>query len=111
MNLHNSLKYLGLALSGLLLSAAPGFAQNCRYNGMNSGNTGFLVSSESRAPINVRDGASRNAYARHIGYSGDPVVILAKACDNEGFTWYRVQFRQSGAKGWIRSDFVHDDRY
>lgn len=111
MNLHNRLKCLGLALSGVLLTAAPGFAQNCRYTGMTAGNTGFLVSSESRSPINVRDGANRRAYARHIGYAGDPVVILAKACDGEGFNWYRVQFRQSGAKGWVRGDFVRDDRY
>lgn len=111
MNLQNSLKCLGLALGGLLLTAAPGFAQNCRYNGMNTGNPGFLVSAKAGTPINVRDGASRNAYARHIGYGGDRVVILAKACDSAGFNWYRVQFRQSGAKGWIRGDFVRDERY
>lgn len=111
MNLHKNLNYLGLALGGLLLTAAPGLTQNCRYNGMNAGNSGFLVSAKPGAPINVRDGASRNAYARHIGYRGDRVVILAKACDNEGFNWYRVQFRQSGAKGWIRGDFIRDERY
>lgn len=111
MNLQNSLKCLGLALGGLLLTAAPSFAQNCRLNSMNSGDSSILVSYELGTPINVRDGARRNAYARHIGYAGDPVVILAKACDGEGFKWYRVQFRQSGAKGWVRGDFLRDDRY
>jgi hypothetical protein len=111
MKLHNSLKYLGLALGGLLLTAAPGFAQDCRYDGINSGDSSTLVSYELGTPINVRDGASRNAYARHIGYAGDRVVILAQACDKEGFKWYRVQFRQSGAKGWVRGDFIRNGRY
>ncbi|MDX2231321.1 MAG: SH3 domain-containing protein [Leptolyngbyaceae cyanobacterium bins.349] len=111
MQLLKQFGFVSLSLISTIIIATPGFTEMCRFTGMGIGDTGFLISREPGSPINVRDSASRNAYARHIGYSGDPIVILAKVCDEEGYNWYRVQFRKSGAKGWIRGDFIHDDRY
>ncbi|MEX0269575.1 hypothetical protein AB3R30_10560 [Leptolyngbyaceae cyanobacterium UHCC 1019] len=109
MNLQHSLKYLGLTLGALLTTVSPGFAQSCQFNRMNAGNVGSLLGFKGTS-ISVRDGVSHNAYVRHIGYPGDWVIILAKTCDNEGLTWYRVQFQRSGVKGWIRGDFIFDIR-
>lgn len=70
------------------------------------GTRAVLTSLESGTPINVRDGASTKAYARHIGYAGDSVKILDQKVSNDGATWYRVRFEASGATGWVRGDFV-----
>lgn len=70
------------------------------------GTRAVLISQESGTPINVRDGASTKAYARHIGYAGDSVRILDRKVSKDGATWYRVKFEASGATGWVRGDFV-----
>lgn len=66
----------------------------------------LLASQDSGSPINIRDGASTSAYARHIGYAGDRVKILERSTGSDGQAWYRVQFEASGARGWVRGDFV-----
>jgi hypothetical protein len=54
----------------------------------------------------VRDGASLEAFGRHIGYSGDGVEVLKYVSDNDGYIWYFVRFQKSKATGWVRGDFV-----
>jgi hypothetical protein len=66
---------------------------------------GSLTSRDHGAPINVRDDASPQAHARHIGYAGDPVRIGIQKTGSDGQRWYRVTFN-SGAEGWVRNDFV-----
>ena len=66
---------------------------------------GVLISQTPDTPINVRDDASTQAYARHIAYAGDFVTVGSKKQGGDGYTWYRVSF-VSKAQGWVRSDFV-----
>jgi hypothetical protein len=65
-----------------------------------------LTAQELGSRINVRDGASPSAYARHYGYAGDPVLVLDETQGGDGKIWYQVRFTQSGATGWVRGDFV-----
>lgn len=68
-----------------------------------------LVSSDYRSPINVRDGASTGAHARHIGYAGDRVEVLDRMVGDDGYMWFFVRFTNSNATGWVRGDFVSLD--
>lgn len=65
-----------------------------------------LTSRDWHSPINVRDGASTGAYARHIAYAGDRVEVLNRTVGEDGYMWYFVRFTVSNATGWIRGDFV-----
>jgi hypothetical protein len=70
---------------------------------------GTLVSYDPGSPINVRDGASTRAYARHIGYAGDRVELLDRMVGADGYMWYFVRFTVSNATGWVRGDFISLD--
>lgn len=70
---------------------------------------GTLVSYDPGSAINVRDGASTRAYARHIGYAGDRVEVLDRMVGSDGYMWYFVRFTVSNATGWIRGDFISLD--
>lgn len=65
-----------------------------------------FTNQDDRSAINIRDGASTTAYARHIGYAGDQVEILDRTRATDGYYWYKVRFPDSGAIGWVRGDFV-----
>ncbi|MBD3885399.1 SH3 domain-containing protein [Phormidium tenue FACHB-886] len=67
--------------------------------------SGRLTSQTPGSPINVRDDASTQATARHVGYAGDSVAIQSKKQGSDGSIWYRVSFT-SQAQGWVRSDFI-----
>lgn len=69
----------------------------------------MLVSRDANSQINVRDGASTNAYARHIAYAGDRVEVLDRIVGRDGYMWYQVRFVVSNATGWIRGDFISLD--
>ncbi len=71
-----------------------------------SGQTATLAASEPGSPINVRDRASTAGEVRSVGYSGDRIQIADKTQDDDGTVWYSVRF-DSGATGWVRSDFVN----
>ncbi|MGG6295904.1 SH3 domain-containing protein [Leptolyngbya sp. AN02str] len=71
-------------------------------------NTATLVGS-SGSRINVRESPSTRARIRHYGLPGDRVNILASTNASDGYTWYSVQFPQSGARGWIRGDLLRLD--
>jgi hypothetical protein len=71
----------------------------------------YLVSSDARSPINVRDDASTRAYARHIGYAGDRVEVMDRSVGTDGYMWYYVRFTVSNATGWIRGDFISLEDY
>lgn len=72
------------------------------------GDRGYLWAQDAGSPINIRDGASIQAYARHIGYRGDQVKVLQRTPSGDGYCWYQVKFAQSGATGWVRGDFIVD---
>jgi Bacterial SH3 domain len=65
-----------------------------------------LTAKTPTSRINIREGASKNAKARHYGFAGDPVKILDEKQGNNGNTWYKVQFVRSGAEGWVSGNFV-----
>ncbi|BDA75944.1 hypothetical protein CAL7716_101100 (plasmid) [Calothrix sp. PCC 7716] len=65
-----------------------------------------LFSEQPGERINVRDGASVRTYARHYGLAGDKIEVSSKKQDENGATWYKVKFVQSGARGWIHNKFV-----
>jgi hypothetical protein len=59
-----------------------------------------------KAQINVRVAADPNSTAQHYGLVDDEVYILGQKTGTDGKTWDEIEFVSSGAKGWIRSDFV-----
>lgn len=67
---------------------------------------GGLFTYSRHSQINVRTGPGTQYYARHYGLPGDRVIILNDAYGNDGYRWWYLKFNVSGAKGWIREDFV-----
>lgn len=115
MNLFNRCLLVGLSGSALWLGAlaTPSFSQTRSQTQipfqpvtLAYGDYAYLVSSNSRSPINVRDDASTRAYARHIGYAGDRVEVLERSVGEDGYMWYYVRFTVSNATGWVRGDFI-----
>lgn len=73
-----------------------------------------LTAASSSARINLRSGPGTQYSTRGYGLPGDFVYILEGdrqfgdyVPENNGRVWYRVGFRSSGARGWIRSDFLN----
>lgn len=62
------------------------------------------------AQINLRTAPTVYSRANGYGLGGDQVDILECVLDHDtvdsDLNWCRVQFLQSGAIGWIRSDFI-----
>lgn len=79
-----------------------------------SGCTARLASEDRDAQINVREGPGREYRSPHYGVVGDEVIILrgegreglALAEDRNGMLWVKVEFPNSGARGWVRRDFL-----
>lgn len=74
---------------------------------------GFLMARQSDARITLRSGPGTNHRSLGYGLVGDSVYILWSqppeldyATDSQGNTWYRVGFYTTGAKGWVREDFI-----
>ncbi|MGB3614487.1 MAG: SH3 domain-containing protein [Elainellaceae cyanobacterium] len=73
-------------------------------------NSATLMASDPGAQINVRSDATLYSRAIAYGIPNDRVDILE--CVQDGDTtgsdlnWCRVRFAESGAIGWIRSDFI-----
>ena len=60
--------------------------------------------------INVRSQPTVNSSAPHYGISGDRVKVLQCVQDQDrrgsDLNWCKVQFVNSRATGWVRSDFI-----
>lgn len=71
---------------------------------------GTLVAHERGSQINLRSTSSVRSRALGYGLAGDRVNILECVQDTDSpgsdLNWCRVQFLESGAIGWIRSDFI-----
>ncbi|MGG6295601.1 SH3 domain-containing protein [Leptolyngbya sp. AN02str] len=76
----------------------------------NNPNDGTLTARSSNARINVRSQPTINSSAPHYGLVGDRVQILRCVQDTDtrgsDLNWCNVRFPNSGATGWIRSDFI-----
>jgi len=66
----------------------------------------ILRANDPNARINLRQSPDPNSQQLGYGLVGDRVQILNQTSGTDGYTWYRVQFPNSGALGWIRGDFV-----
>lgn len=71
---------------------------------------GTLTANDPGSQINVRQGATIYSRAIAYGLPGDRIDILQCELDTDtpgsDLNWCRVQFVESGAIGWIRSDFI-----
>lgn len=76
-----------------------------------------LRASNPKSQILVRQGPGQNYKIQHYGLPGDLVDILietpggnpkkwAVRQDSQGYSWYKVGFRQSRATGWVRGDLL-----
>jgi hypothetical protein len=69
-----------------------------------------LIAREAGSQINLRTDPTVYSRANGYGLAGDQVNIRECVIDQDtvgsDLNWCRVQFLQSGAIGWIRSDFI-----
>ncbi|MCL6434735.1 MAG: SH3 domain-containing protein [Leptolyngbyaceae cyanobacterium HOT.MB2.61] len=69
-----------------------------------------LTASSPNAQINVRSQPTINSGSPHYGIPGDKVKVIECVPDRDrrgsNLNWCKVQFVQSKATGWVRSDFV-----
>lgn len=76
----------------------------------NNSNYGTLRANSPNARINVRSQPTINSSAPHYGIVGDRVQIIRCVQDTDtrgsDLNWCNVRFPNSGATGWIRSDFI-----
>ena len=90
--------------------AAPFSGSHTSPYSSGSRRIGTLRTDEPGSQINVRSDAT--VYSRAIAYGlpGDRIDILQCEQDTDtagsDLNWCRVQFVESGAIGWIRSDFI-----
>ncbi|MEO1093333.1 MAG: SH3 domain-containing protein [Cyanobacteria bacterium J06638_28] len=66
-----------------------------------------LKAQEVDAQINLRSQPTTDSASKGYGLVGDTVTLTQAADGADNFTWYYVQFEQSGAEGWIRGDFIN----
>ncbi len=67
-----------------------------------------LTADDPKSKINLRAAPSVSGKQEGYGLVGDRVEVADKTTA-EGYDWYKVRFPKSGAKGWIRGDFVSVD--
>lgn len=94
MNAKQSILAIFAATATALCVTLPAFARPAT-----------LVAQDNGSRINVRNAPSTTATAPHYGVAGDRVEIQRATTGRDGYQWYYVQFA-SGAKGWVRGDFV-----
>lgn len=100
----------------LMLLVAPASAQSEIPQSEMSYCMGTLTGETPGSRINLRSGPGTNYQQEGYGLVGDRVHILrnnggtaqdlAIAEDSQGSSWYKVGFPESGARGWIRRDFI-----
>ncbi|MEB3281593.1 MAG: SH3 domain-containing protein [Lyngbya sp.] len=95
MKLKQILLTITAAASVCVATALPGFATSAR-----------LTANDPGAQINVRTAPTTQANSPHYGVAGDWVEVLNSSDGGDGYIWYYVRFYQSGAEGWVRSDFL-----
>ncbi|MEP0791442.1 MULTISPECIES: SH3 domain-containing protein [Cyanophyceae] len=100
----------------LMLSAAPASAQSKIPQREMSYCMATLTGQTPGARVNLRSGPGTNYQQKGYGLVGDRVHILRESGgtpqdlavveNRQGFSWYRVGFPKSGARGWVRGDFM-----
>ena len=105
----------------LMLSVAPASAESAIPRSEMSYCMATLTGETPDSRINLRSGPSTKSQPEGFGLVGDRVHILRKpggtpqdlaiTKDRQGFSWYKVGFPESGARGWIRHDFISPECY
>ncbi|MGB8698104.1 MAG: SH3 domain-containing protein [Thermosynechococcaceae cyanobacterium] len=103
-----NLKSLLLGFCTLALVAGSLKAEARTYSYVNSPvSAAVLVAKDPHAHINLRAEPRPDAPLLGYGLVGDNIHLITYLFPGvDGKGWYLVQFDQSGAKGWIRADFV-----
>jgi len=94
MKTHRVLWSIAVATIASLSVALPSFARPAT-----------LIAQNSNSRINVRSTPSTNASSPHYGLAGDRVEVTRLQLGKDRYMWNYVKFT-SGAKGWVRGDFV-----
>jgi hypothetical protein len=80
--------------------------------------SGHLTAKDSNSRINLREGPGTDAAIVHYGLPGDSVDFLNEggnprtlmvSDDGDGVRWYQVGFRDTGAYGWVKGNFIKQD--
>ncbi len=64
-----------------------------------------LIAQEPNSRINVRSAPTTASSSPHYGIAGDRVEVMSCVIGSDQYSWNYVKF-SSGAKGWVRGDFV-----
>ncbi len=80
---------------------------NVRATPINPPKAATLTAQDSEAEINLRSQPTTDADSEGYGLVGDPIDLLQAVEGDDGLTWYYVKFKESGAEGWIRGDFIN----
>lgn len=101
-----------LATAAMTIPAKVVFAQHTFPN-ERSHCRATLTADTPNSRITLRSGPGTNYQSLGYGLAGDRVYVLTLSPpetdyekDAQGSGWYRVGFPGSGAKGWIREDFL-----
>lgn len=109
----------GLGNDGVIFQLADGYKIYVYWDQDSSFGTGpvaqgtrvgTLIANDRGSQINLRSQPTAQSRAVGYGLAGDKVNILKcqKDTDSAGssLNWCQVKFMESGAVGWIRSDFI-----
>jgi hypothetical protein len=109
--------YLGLAvaIATPTLAIPAAIAQAQPFGREQSHCTANLTARDRQTQITLRSGPGTTYRSLGYGLVGDFVYLLTSVgppevdaqVDHQGNTWFRVGFPNSGAKGWIREDFLN----
>jgi hypothetical protein len=69
--------------------------------------TATLTANDPNSRINIHTAPSIQSPSPQYGLPGDTVEILRQTKEKDGYIWYYVQFKVSGAKGWVRQDLIN----
>jgi hypothetical protein len=96
----------------ITVSVGAAFAQHT-FSGKTSYCTATLTAKQRSTKIALRKSPGTKYLTLGYGLVGDRVFVLSSSApeldahqDSQGHIWYRVGFPRSGAKGWIRQDFL-----
>ncbi len=68
--------------------------------------SGTLTAPHRQVRINLRDRADLSGKIQSSAGVGDRIRILNSTFGSDKYLWYRVELISSGAKGWVRGDWV-----
>lgn len=112
MKFKRLIPWLAATTTAISIQTSAVFAQNTFPN-ERSQCQATLTASEPNSRITLRSGPELNYKSLGYGIVGDRVQVLTLSPpevdyekDRQGNGWYRVGFPRSGAKGWIREDFL-----